>query len=330
MRKIVYGVLTVLLLLTACGTAKERVVVKEKQLPAWYLKPPASDMHALYGVGEGRDKKEALSNALSSILATLSVSISSQYSAKSVIKEGHINSQDATYVNETQSEVKKIRISNYQIVQSAVLGFKKYAVLVKVDRVKFFKSLRQELDQDFTELEIWEQKKKGTVLQKLAFYNRVANKMADLKNRLTVMSVLNDSFDPKPYLQKYETLLSRRDQLLKNITFWVVADYRALAAPIEKGLSEKKFRIKRVNNHSHFTVFIKSSMQQAKSYGFYIVRSEIRLETKDAYGTQIAANILHITGNSSQSFSIAKQDVVKKLNQLVVQKGVAKILNLNI
>ena len=323
--------MTIALFLSACGDSKHRVEVKEKTLPKWYLKPPVSNAQVMYGVGEGKDKQEALSNALSSLLATLSVSISSNYSAKTVVKEGRINSNNATYVNETHSEVKKIRISSYDVVQAQKLGFKKYAVLVKVDRAKFFRSLKKEIDQEFAIIEAWESTKKAkNALERLSFYNKEIAKLSDLQNRLIVMSVLDENFDSKPYLAKYEKLIHRKDKLVNSITFWIKSNYKPLITPLAKGLSSQKFRIKKQYNKNHFDVVIHASMQKANSYGFYIIRSEISIVTKDSKNNTIATNMINITGQSSQSYAIAKQDVAKKLKKRVDKEGIAKILNINI
>ena len=331
MKKIIYIVFVLVLFLNACGSSKQRVEVKEKTLPAWYLKPPVSNTQVMYAVGEGKDKQEALSNALASLLATLSVSISSKYSAKSVVKEGRINSHDATYVNETESEVKKIRISSYDVVQAQKLGFKKYAVLVKVDRAKYFRSLKKEIDQEFAIVDSWEKSKKGqNALERLSFYKKAISKLSDLQNRLLVMSVLDENFDSKPYLVKYERLLHKRDQLLNSITFWIESNYKPLITPLAKGLSVQKLRIKKLHNQNHFTIYVKASMQKATSYGFYIIRSEISIVTKDSKNNAIATNMINITGQSSQSYAIAKQDVAKKLKKRVEKEGIAKILNINI
>ena len=329
--KLLYIILSIILFVSGCANQKERVVVKEKSLPSWYMQPPASNAQEMYGVGEGKDRQEALSNALSSLLATLSVSISSKYSAKSVVREGSINSNESTYINETQSEVKKIRISSYEVLESAKLGFKRYAVLIKVDRMKFFKTLQKEIDQEFALVSAWERNRAAkNALMQLAFYDKTLQRLSDLQNRLIVMSVLNEHFQSQPYLQKYEKLRNKRDKLLRSITFWVEADYQPLRGPIEKGLSSKKFKIKNLQNAYHFTISINSNMQKANSYGFYIARAQINIATKDNRGNILATNSLNITGQSSQSYAIAKQDVAKKLNKLIAKEGIAKILNLDI
>jgi hypothetical protein len=234
-------------------------------------------------------------------------------------------------VNETKSEVKKIRMSNYEVIDTAKLGFKKYALLIKVDRMKFFLSLKRELQQQFDLLSsLQRDSHQKNLLAELKSYNDALENLSDLQNRLLVMNVLNKEFNAKPYLKKYATLKERRDSLLHKITFWVYADYKALVSPIAKGLNSKNIRVKKLHNSAHFTVVIDSDIQKARAYGFYIARAQIDIRTEDNNGDTLATNTFNLTGQSSQSFAIAKQDIVKKLNTLVKREGIAKILNLDI
>ena len=130
--------LIVVLILSGCGSQK-RVVVKDKQeLPSWYTASPQTNSTDLYSVGEGQTKQDAIANALTMMVSTLSVSISSQFNSKSVIKEGYKSSNEAVYTNEVQSDVKKIRISHYELLNSKNIGYKKYIVLVKSNKKKAF------------------------------------------------------------------------------------------------------------------------------------------------------------------------------------------------
>lgn len=103
--------------------------------------------------------------------STLSVSISSQFNSKTVVKEGLQNSISSTVSNEVQSDVKKIRISHYEVLNSQEFGFEKYIVLIKSDKTKLFLSLKRELDQKFDLIEnrVF-QVKKDSSLVKLKVY----------------------------------------------------------------------------------------------------------------------------------------------------------------
>ncbi|SFV57575.1 hypothetical protein MNB_SM-6-1126 [hydrothermal vent metagenome] len=332
MRKFFYFLMSVILLLTGCGASKQMVVVAPKATPAWYTNPPLSNERELYAIGDGKEKQEAISNALTQLLSTLSVSISSKYSAKSVVREGtYHSSSDATYINETQSEVKKIRVTNYELLQAKKLGFKHYAVLVKVDKEKFFDSLKKDLTQQFALIAAEEKNIKAkNALQQLSFYKHSLAHLSDMQNRLAVMSVLKPDFDEHPFLKKYEYLKKRYNVLLHSISFWVDAKYKAFIPVIAKGLTQEQFIVAKTRSKNHFSVYIYANIERAEAYGIMLARANITIKTKDAVGNEIATNSINLTGRSSQSYAIAKQDLVKRLNRLVEREGIAKVLNLDI
>ena len=328
--RLLYILLASIILLSGCAT-KNRVVVKQKALPSWYTQPPASNSADLYAIGDGKNKQEAISNALSMLVSTLSVSISSKFSAKSVVREGRVNSSDATYTNETQSETKKVRISSYEVLKTSELGFKKYAVLVKVNKQELFNSLKKEIQQKFEIIDNKEKVQKNkNALDKLFFYKESLQGLQNLPNTLTVMSVLNEGFDTKSYLNKYGALDSKYETYLKKITFWIDSNYKPLVSPVSKGLSHKNIKIKNIRGAMHFHVYIKANIQRASAYGFSLARANISITTKDSHSTTIATNSINLVGQSSQGYKIAKQDLVKKLNDLIKNKGIAKVLNINI
>jgi len=331
MKNIVYVLMAAMLLLSACGTSK-RVVVKQKELPSWYTQPPLSTEQVLYAIGEGKEKQEAITNALSLLLSTLNVSISSKYSAKTVVKEGtHQNSSDATYTNETESEVKKISITNYELLKSEKLGFKHFAVLVKVDKEKLFNGLKRELEQKFQLIESEEKNLQSkNALAQLQFYKKSLTSLQTLPNTLAVMSTVKPSFNTASFLNRYKNLQRKHDKLLQSISFWVESNFKALASPIAKGISAKKLIIKQRNDSKHFRVYLYADIKRATAYGFTLARANISIKTKDAKGNVIAENSLNLVGQSSQGYSIAKQDLVKKLNRLIKKEGIAKVLNLDI
>ena len=135
-----------IILLNGCGAQKDLLIPQKRDLPSWYENPPRSSSHDLYALGNGRDKKSAITDALTQMVSTLSVSVSSKFTAKTISQEGKTSSSSSVYENEIESEVKTIRISNYEVVESKQLGFKKYAVLVKSNKKKLFTSMKKELE----------------------------------------------------------------------------------------------------------------------------------------------------------------------------------------
>jgi len=316
---------------TGCGSTKQ-IEVERKPLPAWYVAPPHSDNKTLYAIGEGKSKEEALVNALNNLLATLSVSVSSEYNSKSVVKEGTHKSAtvDATYENEVHAKVKEVRITNYEVLQAKKLGFKRYATLVKVDKMVLFHSLKNDVDQKFTMFESMEKNTKFHPLKQLNVYNDFYQDIGLIENSLSVMSALNPNFNQKPYIEKIAAFKKRRLDLLGSISFAIHPKRNAknLVPPIKKGLTQKHFHIKHTRDQYHFDVYISLKTAYAHSYGFYLARGVITLVTKDYLGVTIGSNTYNITGQSSQSKEIAQQDIAKKFKELIEKEGIIKILGL--
>ncbi|WP_297433528.1 LPP20 family lipoprotein [Sulfurimonas sp.] len=332
--RIVWIILVVLLGVgfTACSSAK-RVEIAQKSLPSWYENPPRSSGSELYAVGEGRSKKEAINNALSLLASTLSVSISSTFNAKTVVKEGRVNSSDATYINQTQSEVKKIRITNYELLNAEQMGFKRFAVLIGANKKSLFRGLKDALDQQFMLIYSQEKAVKNeNPLRQLAFYHNSLESLKDMQNRLSVMKVLNKSFDTTSYVSKRNHLQQEYNLLLNKITFFVNAEpsSQRFIPALTSGITKQKFQISKRRDAYHFSVFLNAKIVKVRAYGFSIARMEISFTTKDYKNRVIATNLIHIDGQSSQGYSVALQDLVKKLNAEIEKEGIFKILNLNI
>jgi len=335
MRKLFYTFVTAFLVffLLACGAEKQSVAIPKKTVPTWYSQPPLSNGSELYAIGEGKDKKEAIANALNFMVSTLSVSISSSYNAKTVVKEGKVNSSEALYSNEVQSDIAKIRISNYELLQAKSLGFKRYAVLIKSNKKKLFESMLQEIKQNIALISEQEVLYKDTDgLKKLQFYKNARTSLENLPNTLLVMSALSPTFDGSPYLYTMQDINTKYEETLEAISFSIESDTSSsnLKDVIAKGLSAQKFQIKMRTSNMHYRVYIKSSIQKASSYGFTLARSEVSFVTKQSNGVIVGSNVLNIVGQSSQGYAIAKQNIAVKLSSLIEKEGIGKIMGLDI
>jgi 3-hydroxy-3-methylglutaryl CoA synthase len=106
-------------------------------------------------------------------------------------------------------------------------------------------------------------------------------------------------------------------------------DASKLVSSITKALSEKKFKVSNSNNANHFRVILTSNTVQASSYGFTLARSAIDISIKDANGAVIGSNKLNITGQSTQGYSQAKENVAMKLSEMIKKEGIEKVIGLN-
>ena len=337
MKFFITAILLSLLFLSGCGTQK-RVDVTSKTvsktgIPVWYTNPPVSTDTILYAVGEAQNKDEAIVNALNNMASTLSVSIASQFNFKELVQEGVRSSYQSTVSNEIQSDVKKLRISHYEVLNSKGFGFRKHMVLIKSDKQKLFDSLKNELDQKFA----FFNKQKETIdryhaIKQLSIYKKAKSDIADVQNTLIIMNVLNKNFNGKDYVNKVEAVNSNYDKLLSGITFTIESNAEAknLEAPIKKGLSAKELQILFNTDSKHFTIIVTSKIDEARAYGFIIARAAIHIIVRDYRGSTIGSNKLNIIGRSTQGYNVAKENVAIKLNEMIKKDGIDKVIGLEL
>jgi len=324
--------LAITLLFNGCGADKEPVTVAPKSLPSWYTNPPQSDKQYLYEVAEGLDKKEAIANALDLMVSTLSITIESEYKSHTTTRSGAIESYQKDVANTIQTNVKAIRISNYTVVESTEQGFRRYLVLIKSDKEQLFQSLKKELDEKNTLLEAQARNiKNKNVIEQLRFYADANSYFESLGQRLNVMHVLTHNFDSTPYTQASSSYKNSYNDLRAKITFGFKANSDALnlIEPLKAGLSARELLIQERNDEHHLQVVITANVETARSMGFDLARAAISLTTQDHLGTTIGSNKLNITGQSTQGYAIAKENVAIKLNRLIKKEGIESVLGLS-
>ncbi len=330
MKKIVFFLIGFSFFLSGCGPTKQIELTPKQTLPAWYTTPPVSNSTTLYALGEGKDQQEALANALNYMASTLSVSISSTYRAKTKVLEGSTSSHTGEYNSDISSDVKKIRISNYEIVEADILGFKKYAVLIRSDKQQLFRSLQYEMEQTLSLVKVKEKSLSEGGLEKYLFYKEQKKELENMPNTLIVMKELNSGFNSASYLQKLSEIEKKYKYYQANISFAVSSNIKNLHTPIEKALSNKSFKINNNQSKMHYEVTVNANVTKANAYGFTLARSELHITTMNYKGVKVASNVLHLVGQSSQGYDVALQDLVRQLNDKIKKDGIDKVLNLDI
>lgn len=325
--------LAVMVVFAGCTAKQEVPLMQKKALPSWYTNPPLTTQTKLYALGEGESKEIAITNALSMMASTLSVSIESKFSSKKFVEEGTYNTHQQTTLSEIQSDVKKIRISNYEVVEAKELGFRKHIVLIASDKKRLFESLKSELEQKFA---LADAKLNSLhlhhALEQLDIYKKVLHDLEDVPDALVVMNVLQSSFHGESFIQKIQKLKNSHAALLASISFEIETDESSqnLQAPIREALNAKKVQIDNSSAKTHFKIIIRSDIQKASSYGFTLARSAIEISVKDSKNSIIAGNKLNITGQSTQGYEIAKQSVAVKFGEMIQKEGIGKILGLEL
>lgn len=330
-QKLLLSLFFTLLLFSGCSAGKKMVVHEPKPLPTWYTSPPKSSERFLYEVAEGVDKQDAVAKALNLMASTLSVTIASDYKSHTTARSGSINSYQQDVEDTVTAEVKPIRISSYQLLESAEHGFRRHLVLIKSDKKQLFESLKKELDESIALLKGQENSiKNRNVIEQLRFYREADSDFASIRHTLNVIHVLNNRFDSEPYILAAERYKSAYNDLRSKVTFGFKANRAALnlVEPIKAGLSAEKLLIQDKYDRYHLTVFIAADIDRVQSMGFDLARTAISVMTQDHLGTTIGSNKLNITGQSTQGYGVAEENVAIKLKRLIDKEGIESILGL--
>ncbi len=322
-----------LLFFSGCGGEKKLQVAAPKPLPDWYTNPPVSDTHSLYETADGVDKKEAVTNALDAMVATLSVEIASEYKSKKSIRDGAISSYQHDVDNTVQTKVNAIRVSNYKVMESKEQGFRRHLVLIQSDKQQLFESLKKELDEKIVLLQNQERQiGDKNVVEQLRFYREANSGFATLASTLNVMNILNRGFDSAPYLKTKSHYTTRYSELLNRVTVSLASNSQAdgLIAPLQAALSNKKIVIQKRQDSYHLTVHIEAEINYVHEMGFDLARAAITLTTKDHAGRTLGSNKLNIIGQSTQGNAVAKENIAIKLKRMIAKEGIEKILGVEL
>lgn len=327
--RIIVSVLFIVIVLNGCFSTK-RVVTQTKEFPSWYSNPQKSTSSVLYAVGEGENKRVAINKALNEIVATLRVTVSSEFTSKTQVSKGDRESYQVTSSNTIKSQVEKIKINNYEVSNEKDFGFEKYLVEVKIEKRKFFLGLAQELDSTFSRMQ--KRVKKPNAIEQLGMYQKDKDALENMNNTLSVMRALDPAFNDAAYIEKILEVKNRHTNLLSQISFSLHPnkDANNLRASFSKGLSDAQHHLRNGSGSKHFKVYISSRTNRAKSYGFDLARSSILVNVKDHRGTVIGSNKLNLIGQSTQGYLIARENVAIKLNVMIQKEGIAKIIGLNL
>lgn len=323
----------VLLFVSGCSTQKQ-IVVKKQELPSWFSNPQKSTSKMLYATGEGKNRDEAIKDALNMMVSILGVSIASGFDSKVVENSGGIDAYEQTTSSEIRSSVKKIKVSNYKLLQSKEFSFTRHLVLIESDKKKLFDSLKKELDQKFAIIEREENNLSNNIIEKFRVCKDAKNSLVDTPNTLIIMNALQNSFDSIDYVEKLQGVNNDYEKILSSISFSIESnkDAKDLEPVISSGLSAKKLQIltQKEELSTHLIIKINSKTKKANAYGFILARAAISIEVKDYKGTIIGSNKLNINGQSTHGYSDAKENVAMKLHALVEKDGIEKVIGLSL
>ena len=336
MQKLI-GVLSLLLLLTmvtACSSSSENVrpttVSKTHTLPAWYTDPDEDDKSYIYGLGQGKDRKAAISSALNDAVSTLHVSVSSSF-------ERQTNSRDhngvESYDSESQESIRvvtdELTLNNYEVVKHEQLSNGTEVAMVRINKHRLFQSLYDDLDSAFRMLDATLQNKSDN-LERIMIYRKY---MGIIKRRMATLGVLhtlNPAFDAEAFKSRYKRVISTHNRLVENKVFKLVVNdpYGMYTSTLRKGLMQDGIKLTDSDDYDYIirvNIEEKSEVSVRRQVITFLTTTISIGIGDNRSGKEIFYTTFQLKSESDESIEKAREGVVKQLEQKIGQNGVFNI-----
>ena len=275
-----YSVFSVVLLLLFLGCAKEEPY-RAYKYPSWYYEPPKSEFY-YYAIGEGGDIQEAKGVAINNLLEQI---------------------QEPLDANRSLF----IRLSPPRVLE--MIEHKRSVVLLlSVEKKALYEINKKYLDLLFIRLQRIDESSSDEFMLRYVALKRGLDEIGDLQARLAFLSMLDSSFDPEPYRQKYGSYQQKITLLLEAIRISLHSDFESidLVEVIEAHLKEQKIEI------------LEGSSRFVSDYGLYLSGScnseQFRLEVvlKNFVDEVVARNRYTFTCEDSNKSVKAFRSLLKK------------------
>jgi len=321
-------------LLTACQTkpiidAQQSSLVDRQIKPEWINNPPQDSHLYLYGFGEATTKKEAIQEALADLAAKLGVTVSSQFTTQLRVKLRGYETVERDSEKKIATEVKALTLNQYQVEHVYVASPMQVSVLIKTNKASLYAAYQRELETIVRAF-----KANQTIYRQAGHYQRYQlasheqQSRAAFHRKLLIAKTLNPSMDMR-YFLKYENQVIQQYRSAKAALSFRVSysdeESRAFSRLISTALAQVNLLKQRANS---LQVKVKTSVKYSYTNGFYI--GHYRVSIADYEGSKlIGGRQFNLKGMSLHSRSATQRQALKKLTQIINEKGYWYCLGLN-
>jgi hypothetical protein len=304
---------------TGCGKPKPIVY------PKWFNSISKDTTLFYYGVGEGRTKQEAVTNALNEIASKVSVSIQSSFSSiTNVNKIGKDTNYIKHITNNVQNKVKKIEFSSYKVVKFKMLSANKYIVSIAVNRLDNAQLMLDKIDTNIEKYNQILNSNKLNVATRLKNYMKISDTIdKELLPNCFIVKSLNDSGDTDSSIKKLLDIKLKISNFKNGLVFNIVGNnisgYKEIISEL---LTKNKLTVARKSN-----IDIKLSVNESNinSLGYYIKKVKVVISII-SNNKLIATKVIVVGGKSLANYSQAKEFALNNFKKKMIDKKVLKEL----
>jgi hypothetical protein len=301
-------------------------IANAQELPKWFVKPKNNNIELIYGIGEGATIEEATKNGLAEASARLMVSISAE---SQLIKEENQNSYNEELRQKVKQSIEKISFTGYKISQSAEVKNRFY-VEVTIERDPFINQQKERIE--FIQKKISDLDKNSQNTNPIQRRNNLL-KIVDLGNELEIkariLSGAEEEIDLKSIIELLSKYQNELEKTSDKIEFVIDSNSKKnIASILNKAINKEKLKIvKSQNPQDKNLVLIKIDYDATTNfiYGSYNAKLEINIENFNQ-SKLLASNNIEVSGSSTISNEEAIKSALKSFEDMIVEKGILKIL----
>ena len=306
---------------SGCGKQKPTPLV----YPKWYNMVKQDTTIFYYGTGEGRTKKDAVTNALNEVASKISVSIQSSFSSITTVDRGGDKANYIKHItNNVQNKVKKIEFSSYKVLNFKMLTPSKYVALVSVNRLENAQMMLDKIDTDIEKYNQILNSKRLNIATRLKEYMKISDTIdKELLPNCFIVKSLNDSGDTDGSINKLLNIKVKIDNFKNSLAFNIVGNnisgYKEI---ISEMLTQKRLTVS-----SRADIYIKLNIkeQNINSLGYYIKKSKVIISIV-SNNKIVATKVIVAGGKSLASYTQAKEFALNNFKAKMEKNKVLKEL----
>jgi len=315
-----------LAIFSGCGGSKPAPVVVKKVVPAWVDAPLPQDTKLyMYGMGIEETRELAIKAALSDMVAKLGTTIESTFESNQIVQGSYSN---LVVKNQIKSDVAKIKVNNYTVIESTKISYREFAVMLKSDKHKFVQGLKQNLNMSEKSIdEKYEAVKSSDTLLRYNTKKELSLQANRLVSDILIISELDNSFDVKKHLAYVDTKRQQYLQESKNLNFFVSGNTKSqkFVDNIKNHLAQNGYS---VTNSKHNSLHVKIQTKDRVSRGdIAVVTMNVSVYDKSS---RVGGKSFVLKERYNGSMEGVYKNASIHLNQDIKALGINEVLGINL
>ena len=319
--KNIFLILLVILSFNSCGKNKQI------DIPNWYLNSPQNNSQFLFGVGEGKNLKEAKLMALDDMSSRLMVTVDSLLNKN--IQTSKNNTGLSTYNKDINFNIdiktKKFQFTNIKVLNSTRLN-NKFFVVLQVDRRKTFLEKQKQfylLNKSIEDK--YKQAQQLPILEKIYILQNIEKIVKKAQQKAFTLYAINNKFNYKTFLKNYQQYSNKIIKLKNNLKIKISSNEQSKIFLDQLTQLLNKNGYKTSSKNYDVKIILNNRVKYSVSRGWQIVKVFTTISVSS--DNKIIANqIINTIGRSGSTKENALANASKNFKNKISAMGLDKIL----